>query len=119
MLGNSFKGHTADNTPNYKFKLPKFDSNLNTLILFKNLPFIFFLAFLGVIYIANANYGERLVRRINESQEKLKRVGWESNAIKSELMYRTMQSEIADEVDALGLKELKERPYLIKTKTER
>lgn len=84
-----------------------------TFLLVKNLPFFCFLAFLAAIYIANAHYAEKKVREIETLQNELKQQRWEYMTLKSELMYRSKQAEVATQVRDLGLKEPTVKPYKI------
>jgi hypothetical protein len=82
-------------------------------VLSKNLPFIGFLVFLGILYISNAHYAESQARQINQKQSELKEIRWKYMALKSELMYDTKQIEIANKVKTLGIKELRDKPQKI------
>ena len=73
----------------------------------KQFPYIFFLAFLAIIYIGNRYHAEQLVRTSVEMQKELKELRSEAIATASELMYISKQSEVAKMVDKKGL-ELKE-----------
>ncbi|MEO1435685.1 MAG: FtsL-like putative cell division protein [Bacteroidota bacterium] len=84
-----------------------------TFVMVKNLPFFVFLAFLAAIYIANAHYAEKKVREIQALQNELKLKRWEYMTLKSELMYRSKQAEIAEKVKTIGLKEARTKPYRI------
>jgi hypothetical protein len=83
--------------------------------LMKNLPFIFFVAFLSFIYIANARYAERKVREIQTVQKDIQRLNWEYLSIKTELMLNSMQSEVSKEAERrnLDLDELRTPPEII------
>lgn len=70
----------------------------------KNLPFIFYIAFLGFIYIANARYAEKKVRRIQTIQKEIQKESWEYLSIKSDLMLKSMQTEVMDEAKKRGIK---------------
>ena len=87
-----------------------------TLYLFQNIQFIFFVSFLGLIYIANSHYANQTLKEIQVLQEDLRRIGWESNARKSDLMIQSMQSKVAARVEHLGLKPLREQPHKIQIK---
>ncbi|MCI5080059.1 MAG: hypothetical protein MRY78_00120 [Saprospiraceae bacterium] len=80
----------------------------------KNLPFIAFLGFLAMIYIANARLAERNVRHIQILQRELKEMRWMYMALKSENMYNSMQSEVAENVKEIGLQENRRKPKIIK-----
>lgn len=60
----------------------------------KHLPFLFFLVFLGLIYIANGYMAEDAVRKINNINTDLKELRSEYITRKSDLMYTTKQSEL-------------------------
>ncbi len=70
----------------------------------KNLPFLVFLGFLAVIYIANSHYAERNVRKIQVLQKDLKELRWFYMSLQSENMVNSMQSEVVDKVADDGLK---------------
>lgn len=87
--------------------------NINTFYLFDNLHFIFYLAFLGIVYIANSHFAVNTIKEIKQIQRELEKISWESNSKKSELMYESMQSKLIDKVHPLGLRKLEDRPYKI------
>lgn len=86
----------------------------------KNLPFIFYIAFLSFIYIANARYAERKIRNIQTIQRDIQKASWEYLSIKSDLMLKSMQTEVTREVEVRGLsiKELTSPPTKIIVKEE-
>ena len=79
----------------------------------RNLPFIFFLAATGILYITNSHYAEKNVREINDIDKQLNELRWEYMSTKSELENMSKQSEVAKMVSAEGLKELQEPPKKI------
>ena len=79
----------------------------------RNLPFIFFLATIGIIYIYNAHYMEKNVREIDQIEKQLNELRWEYMTTKSQLEYLSKQSEVATMVEPTGLKELREPPKKI------
>ncbi|MCH2044675.1 MAG: hypothetical protein MK212_11205 [Saprospiraceae bacterium] len=87
--------------------------NINTFYLFDNLHFIFYLAFLGIVYIANSHFAVNTIKEIKHIQRELEKISWESNSKKSVLMYESTQSKLIDKVHPLGLRKLKDRPYKI------
>jgi hypothetical protein len=78
----------------------------------KQLPFVIFLTFLGIIYIGNRFYSERLVRQINDIKAEVSNLRSEQITITSELMNISRPSEVADLVKQknLGLYESMEPP---------
>lgn len=83
--------------------------------LISNLPFILFLAFIGIVYIANAHFTEKTIRETNDIEKKLKQLQWEYTTTKSELEYASKQSEVARKVEQTGLKSLTIPPKKIVT----
>lgn len=73
-------------------------------LILKNLPFVLFLGFLTVIYIANAHFAEKQVRQIQTLQKEVKELKRQYNSLKSEIMFESRLAEVQDEVKALGLK---------------
>lgn len=69
-----------------------------------NMFFVFFLAFLAVIYIANSRYAERNVRKIQVLQKEIKELRWNYMSLQSDIMFNSKQSEIADKVKEEGLR---------------
>lgn len=84
----------------------------------RNLPFMLFLAALGLVYIANGYLAESLVRRISETQVEIKELRSEQISIKSELNNTIIESElkkiIADR--GMGLEESFDPPKKIEVK---
>lgn len=87
--------------------------NISAELVFKNLPFVLFLGFIAMIYIANAHYSEKKVRQIQNLQGELKQQRWQYMSLKSELMYQSKRSEVIKSVKPLGLKAKKQRPNKI------
>jgi hypothetical protein len=73
----------------------------------KQLPFVLFLTFLGIIYIGNRFHAERMVRKISEMKTEVGNLRSEEITITSELMNISRPSEVAALVasKSMGLKE--------------
>ncbi|MBN1821482.1 MAG: hypothetical protein JXR31_05845 [Prolixibacteraceae bacterium] len=73
----------------------------------KQIPFVFFLAFLGLILITNRNSAEKTIRKIEVLQDSIKELRSESITISAELMQISKPSEVIEKVrDAnIGLEE--------------
>jgi cell division protein FtsL len=80
----------------------------------RNIPYFLFLSVLAVIYIYNGHYADKTVRNINTVNRELKELQYEYKTLKSEVMFRSKQSELAKAVEPLGLKELMEPPVVLK-----
>ena len=79
----------------------------------KNVPFFLFLTLLAVIYIYNGHYADKSIRNINKAQNQLKELQYEYKTLKSEVMFRSKESELAKAVQPLGLKELTVPPVML------
>jgi hypothetical protein len=110
----------APKRPSKPKKQPAFMNGLNmsAFYLFNNIHFIFYLAFLGVIYIANSHYAVQTIKEIKLIQRELKKVSWESNSKNSDLMYQSMESVVAKKVKKMGLEELTTNPKKIINKNK-
>lgn len=69
------------------------------------LNFLFFLAALALVYIANSYYAESTSRNIDEVSRELKELQYEYVSTKSELMQAGKQSEIARKMAHSGMVE--------------
>lgn len=78
-------------------------SKHTTELVFGNFSYVLFLGFLGIIYIANAHFAEKGVRRIQLLQKEIRELKWEFTSIKSETMYKSMQSQIDESLEPVGL----------------
>ncbi len=77
------------------------------------MPFIFFLTFLAIIYIANSYIAQKTFREIEIMKAEIKELRSEHISLKSELMYRSKQSEVARRLENTGLKESVVPPEVI------
>lgn len=76
-------------------------------------PFIIFLCFLVMIYIANSHWAMNNIRSIDKLSKEIKELNWEYKSLKADLMFKSKLTEVAKKVDTLGLKELIEPPKKI------
>lgn len=81
------------------------------------LPFILYVTFLAMIYIANTYYAEKTVRKIDKVTKQIKELRYEHVSAKSELMYYSKPSEVARLTEATGLKQSTTPPVKIYLKT--
>ena len=86
---------------------------LNYHFIVKQVPFFLFLALLAVIYIYNGHYADKLIRNINTTGKEVKELQYEYKTVKSEMMFRSQQSELVKAVQPLGLKELISSPVVL------
>lgn len=85
----------------------------------RSIPFLFFLAFLGLLYIANTYYAEKTVRAIDRTKRDLKELRYEHITAKSELMYLSKQSEVIRRLEGTGLKPSVSPPVKVIKETEK
>jgi len=71
--------------------------------LYRNLPFVYFLALLGVIYIALGHYAEKNMRTIDRLQDELQEQRWHYVSIHSDVMRQGSRSKMAETVAESGL----------------
>ena len=93
--------------------------NFNLGNLVRQMPFIFFIALLAILYIANTYYAEKTIREINQTKKELKDLRSEFIYTKSELMFSSRQSEISKMVADMQIKESTVPPRkIVVTKTK-
>jgi len=78
-------------------------SQKTTDLVFGNFSYLLFLGFLGIVYIANAHFAEKNVRGIQQVQKEIKELKWEYTSIKSETMFKSMQSQMDASLEPVGL----------------
>lgn len=81
----------------------------------RNLPFILFIAFLGIVYIWNEHRVEKNIIETNSIEKQMKQLNWEYTTSKSELEYSSKKSEVAKMVVPDGLEVLRVPPKKIVT----
>ena len=88
---------------------------LNYQSVVRQVPFFLFLTLLTVIYIYNGHYADKVLRTISRTTREVKELQHEYKTVKSEVMFRSKQSELVKAVEPLGLKELVASPVVLKT----
>ena len=68
-------------------------------LVMKNMYFFLFVAFLGMIYINNAQRGGRKLMTINKIEKKVQEKRWEYMSLKKDLMEQTSPSNLARDLD--------------------
>ena len=66
------------------------------------------------MYIANGHYADKTIRDINQTAKEVKELQYEYKTVKSEVMFRSKQSELVKAVGPLGLRELMAAPVVLK-----
>lgn len=87
---------------------------LNYQSIVKQIPFFLFVGLLAVIYIYNGHNAEKTVLNIKRTSKEVKELQYEYKNVKSDVMFRSKQSELVKAVEPLGLKELTIAPIVLK-----
>ena len=90
-----------------------FAKKLNAEAATSALPFILFLAFLGMLYIGNRHLAEKNIRDIDKISKEVKELSWDYKTTKAELAYKSTLTEVAKRADTLGIKESVQPPEKI------
>ena len=72
--------------------------------MYRNMPFIAFLAALGMVYIANAHKGEKVMREIEVLEREATESHWRYMSVQSQLTDEGRRSEIESGVMDRGLR---------------
>jgi hypothetical protein len=71
----------------------------------KYVPYIFYVCVFMIGYIWNAHTSDKLVRKISKMNVEVNDLRADYTTLKAELMYKSKQSEVAKEVQSIGLEE--------------
>ncbi len=82
--------------------------------IFMNLPFVCYLALLGIVYIYNVHTTEKNLRRIEALEKVVKDTESKYMNLKQEVMYGSTQSQMQDKVASMDLKYTGQLPKKIK-----
>lgn len=107
------KGKKAKRKPSKILTASEYTFFMDKDNLRKLFPMFFLMAGLGIFYIYNAHYAQRIVRKTDEVKAEIKELRAEYITIKSELMYQSKQSQVSKRLENTALKELRNPPYKI------
>jgi len=82
--------------------------------IFMNLPFVCYLALLGIVYIYNVHTTEKNLRRIEALEKVVKDTESKYMNLKQEVMYGSTQSQMQDKVASMDLINTGQLPKKIK-----
>ena len=77
------------------------------------LPFVLYVAFLGMIYIGNRHLAETNIRDIDKITKEVKELSWDYKSTKADLAFKSTLSEVQKRADTLGIKESLQPPQKI------
>lgn len=95
-------------------KLQEFDFNINRESATKMIPFILFVSAWIILYIANHQYGEKTLGKMDKLRKELKELKADFYTSNAELSNQSIQSQVTKKAEPLGLKELTVPPQRIK-----
>ena len=72
-------------------------------LVLQNLPFVLFMGFLAIIYIANAHFAEKRVREVFELQKEVKDLRREDHSLRADIAYNSRRTELARQLKDKGL----------------
>ena len=118
-MGNTFKEQPKSEVPEKEEVKGKdnkvirsvatvFSGNfLSQDVTIKNLPFVFFLSFLAICYIANGYYADDQVRKVNRLTSEIKELRTRCIVVKDSLVVESKQTEVAKSLarQQTGIKE--------------
>lgn len=82
-----------------------------------NMLFFLFLALLAVVYIANGHMADKTIREMNRTARELKELQYEYKTLKSEMMFKSRETEMQKAAEPLGLKVSSTPPVRIKAES--
>lgn len=82
----------------------------------RNIPYLLFLALLGVLYISNSSRAVSLTRELAKKNKEIQELRWQYLDAQSTLMKATSESELTKRSQAIGLKPLEKPAYEITIK---
>lgn len=69
----------------------------------KALPFVLYIALLGMIYIGNRHLAENTIRDIDKLTKEVKELGYDYKSTKADLAYKSTLSQVKKRADTLKL----------------
>jgi hypothetical protein len=82
------------------------------------LPFVLYVAFLCMVYIANRHLAEKNIRDIDKISKEVKELSWDYKVAKADLAFKSTLGEVAKRADTLGVRESIQPPQKIVEKVE-
>jgi Bacteriodetes cell division protein (FtsL-like) len=91
-------------------------SEKTTDLVFGNLRYILFIGGLILVYITNALHAEKKLHEMQRIEKEIKELKYAYMAVKRDVLYRSMQSQLDANVQGLGLNLNPSGPKVILTK---
>ncbi|WP_051203943.1 FtsL-like putative cell division protein [Hugenholtzia roseola] len=81
------------------------DFRLDQELLFRAMPYFIYAAFLGLIYIANRHYTDRIVRKVITLRMEVEELRVDYITLKSDFISKNKEQEVAKKAKRIGLVE--------------
>jgi len=95
-------------------KIQDFDFSFNKENATSMIPFVLFISAWIILYIANHQYGEKTLGKMDKLHKELIELKADFYTSNAELSDQTIQSQVTKKVEPLGLKELTSPPQRMK-----
>ena len=95
-------------------KIQEYDFNINRENATRMIPFMLFVTGWIILYIANHQYGEKTLGKMDRLRKELKELKADFYTTNAELSNQSIQSQVTKKVEPLGLKELTNPPQRIR-----
>lgn len=82
-------------------------------------PYVLYVAFIGVLYIGNTHYSDRVSRKFDQLKKEVEDLRADYTTLKADYMYESKQSEVEKKVKGLGLEEGTVPPKKIELEKEK
>ena len=80
----------------------------------KHLPRVLYIFFLGILYVGNTHYYEKVIRKITRLEEEVEDLRADFTTLKADYMFASKQSEVAKRVASMEIYESTKPPHKIK-----
>ncbi|MCG8341006.1 MAG: hypothetical protein MI674_07100 [Cytophagales bacterium] len=80
----------------------------------KYLPYVLYIFFLGILYVGNTHYYEKVIRKITQLEEEVEDLRVDFTTLKADYMFASKQSEVAKRVASREIYESTQPPHKIK-----
>jgi len=90
------------------------DSSTSDSVIYRQLPLLYFLIFLGIVYTFNSFSIEDKRRRITDLKQTHKEEQWRYKSVKADYMFQATKSQVDKRVDGLGLTDDASSIYIIR-----
>ena len=69
------------------------------------IPYVLYVALIGVLYIGNSHYSDRVSRSYDSLKKEVEDLRADYTTLKADYMYESKQSEVEKKVEKMGLEE--------------